>query len=120
MRALLAQRWLAQRWFAVLFSTCLAAVLLPLAQSRVLPFQDYSGVVGLSGALAHLDDPAARIREFYDVDIGAYPCALYFGWVWLLGHIGLSVEVAYDLFLAIFAIAGPPLALLLLLRAFRR
>src|SRR5437868_7017394 len=94
--------WLARRWFAVSFSLGLLAVLLPLCQTRVLPFQDYSGIVGLSGALAHLDDPAARIRDFYTVDVGPYPCAAYFGWAWLLGKIGLSVEVAYDLFIAIF------------------
>jgi hypothetical protein len=112
--------FLARRWFAVAFSLGMLAVLLPLCQSRVLPFQDYSGIVGLSGALAHLDDPAARIRDFYTVDIGPYPCATYFGWALLLGKLGISVEVAYSLFIALFAVAGPPLATLLLLRAFGR
>jgi hypothetical protein len=112
--------FLARRWFAITFAVCLAAVLLPLCQSRVLPFQDYSGIVGLGGALAHADDPAARVREFYDVDITPTPCALYFGWAWLAGKAGVPVEVAFDLFIALFAIAGPPLALLLLLRAFGR
>src|SRR3954469_10232503 len=99
MRALLARHW-----FAVTFSICLAAVLLPLCQSRVLPFQDYSGIVGLGGALAHLDDPGARIRGLYDIDIAATPCALYFGWAWLAGKLGVPVEVAFDLFIALFSI----------------
>src|SRR4051812_46882954 len=112
--------FLARRWFALSFSICLAAVLLPLCQSRILPFQDYSGIVGLSGALAHRADPAANVRAFYDIDISASPCVLYFGWAWLAGAVGVPVEIAFDLFVALFAIAGPPLAMLLLLRTFRR
>jgi hypothetical protein len=115
LRALLARRWL-----ALAFGACLLAVLLPLAQTRVLPFHDASGIVGLGGALAHRDDAAANVRAFYDIDIGAYPSALYFGWAALAGKLGVSVEVAFNLFIALFAVAGPPLAMLLLLRAFGR
>jgi hypothetical protein len=98
----------------------LLASMAPLAQTRVLPFHDSAGIVGLGGALALRDDPAARISAFYDLDIRAYPSALYFGWAYLAGVLGISVETAFSLFLAGFCIAGPPLALWVLLPAFRR
>jgi hypothetical protein len=112
--------FLARRRLEILFAGCLLMVLAPLTQSRVLPFHDASGIVGLGGALARLDDPEARIPAFYDVDIRPYPSVLYFGWAYLAGKLGLSVETAFSLFMALFSIAGPALGLLLLLRAFGR
>lgn len=93
---------------------------LPLLTTRVLPFHDAPGIVGLAGALNHLADPRARIADFYDVDIGAYPSALYFGWAFLLGKLAVPADVAFSVYTALFCLAGPPLALLLLLRAFGR
>lgn len=112
--------FLARRWFETAFGLGLLAVLAPLFMTRVLPFHDASGIIGLGGALAHLDQPEARIREFYDLDIRAYPSVLYFGWAYLAGRAGVPVEIAMSVFLGLFAIAGPPLALLLLLRAYGR
>ena len=98
----------------------ITATWLPLLMTRVLPFHDASGIIGLGGALNHRDDPAARVGEFYQLDIRAYPSALYFGWLWLLGNLGIGAEVAVSLFIAVFVLAGPVLALLLVLHSFRR
>jgi hypothetical protein len=95
-------------------------LVLPVLTTPVLPFHDAPGIVGLGGALALRDDPAARVRDFYQIDIRPYPSALYFGWALLAGALGIPIDWAYSLFLAIFCLAGPPLALLLLLDAFRR
>jgi hypothetical protein len=94
--------------------------LLPLLQTRVLPFHDSAGIVGLGGALALRHDPAAAVAAFYDVDVRAYPSALYFGWAWLAGALGVPVELAFSVFIALFCVAALPLSLLLLLRAFGR
>ncbi|HEY0714422.1 MAG TPA: hypothetical protein VGF45_17190 [Polyangia bacterium] len=107
-------------WPALALAVGLVAALAPLTQTRVLPFHDSAGIVGLGGALALRDDPSAQIHTFYDLDIRAYPSALYFGWAYLAGAVGISVETAFSLFLAIFCIAGPPLGLWLLLGAFGR
>jgi hypothetical protein len=115
----LARLW-SRRWFAISFAAGLVLVLLPLLQSRVLPFHDSSGIVGLGGALALRDDPTARVRELYDLDIRPYPSALFFAWAWLAGAAGVPMDVAMSLFLAVFALAGAPLALLLLLDACHR
>ena len=112
--------WLRRHWLAVAIAAGIAATWLPLLMTRVLPFHDASGIIGLGGALDHRDDPAARIGEFYQLDIRAYPSALYFGWLWLLSNLGIGAELAVSLFIAVFVLAGPPLALLLVLQAFRR
>jgi hypothetical protein len=96
------------------------AAVAPLLTTRVYPFHDSAGIVGLGGALALRNDPTAAVRAFYDLDIRAYPSALYFGWAYLAGAVGLSVETAFGAFTAIFCIAALPLATWLLLRAFHR
>lgn len=98
----------------------IALLVLPVLASPVLPFHDAPGIVGLGGALALRDDPAARVAELYQLDIRPYPSALYFGWAALAGALGVPVGWAFSLFTAVFSLAGPPLALLLLLDAFRR
>ncbi len=96
------------------------ASLLPLLQTRVLPFHDSAGIVGLGGALALRHDPAANIAAFYDLDIRAYPSALYFGWAALAGGFGVSVERAFSGFIALLCLAALPLSLALVLSAFGR
>jgi hypothetical protein len=96
------------------------AAVAPLLTTRVYPFHDSAGIVGLGGALALRDDPTAAIRAFYDLDIRAYPSALYFGWAYLAGALGLSIETAFAAFIAILCIAALPLATWLFLRAFQR
>jgi hypothetical protein len=96
------------------------ALVVPLCGGRLLPFHDASGIVGLGGALALRDDPAARVRELYDIDIRAYPSSLYFGWAWLAGALGVPVDVAFSIFTALFSLWGPLLATALLLSAFGR
>jgi hypothetical protein len=108
------------RWLPIAITIGTAAAVAPLLTTRVLPFHDSAGIVGLGGALALRHDAAANIAAFYDLDIRAYPSALYFGWAWLAGALGISVETAFSAFIAIFCVAGPPLAMLLLLRAFDR
>ena len=112
--------FLQRRWLAVALAVGGLAIVLPLCQSRVLPFHDASGITGLGGALAHLDDPQARVRELYDLDVRLYPSVLYFGWAAAAGKLGVSTEVAFSVFTALFSLLGPPLAMLALLRAFRR
>jgi hypothetical protein len=116
-----ARRWLAiarARWVECVLGLCLLIQCLPMAVTRVLPFHDAPGIVGLGGVFAHLDDPATRVREFFDVDYGAYPSIGYFGWAFLAGKLHVPADVAFNVFIAIFCLAGPPLALVLVLRAF--
>ncbi len=111
---------LLERRFSIVFALCLAATLTPLLMTRVLPLHDAPGIIGLSGALALVDEPAARIREFYDVDLGPQPSVLYFGWGSLASRVGVPADVAFSLYIGLFCLAGPPLGLLALLRAFGR
>jgi hypothetical protein len=114
-------RWrtfLRERWVEVLLGVGIAVQCLPVLLTRVLPFHDAAGVIGLSGVLAHLDDPVTR--DFYTVDYGAYPSIAYFGWAWLAAQLHVPVDAAFNVFIALFCLAGPPLALLLVLRAFRK
>jgi hypothetical protein len=116
-------RWLAglrARWVAAALAVGLAVQCLPVLVTRVLPFHDSAGIVGLGGVLAHLDDPRTQVRAFFDVDFGAYPSIGYFGWAWLAAALHVPVDVAFNVFIALFCLAGPPLALWLVLRAFGR
>ena len=113
------RRWvtlLRKHWVEAALALGLVAQCLPLLLTRVLPFHDAAGIIGLGGVLAHLDDP--RTRDFYTVDFGAYPSIGYFGWAWLAAKLHVPVDVAFNVFIALFCLAGPPLALLLVLRAF--
>jgi hypothetical protein len=101
-------------------AACLALQCVPLLVTRVLPFHDAPGLIGLGGALAHLDDPRTRVREFFDVDYGLYPSIACFGWAWLAAALHVPVDLAFSAFIALFCLAGPPLALLVVLRAFGR
>ena len=113
------RRWrslLRARWVEVALAVGIAVQCLPVLLTRVLPFHDAAGIIGLGGVLAHLDDP--HTRDFYTIDFGAYPSIGYFGWAWLAAKAHLPVDIAFNLFIAIFCLAGPPLALWLVLRAF--
>jgi hypothetical protein len=105
---------------AVAMALGLVLAVAPLLITRVLPFHDSPGIVGLGGALALRDDPAAAIRSFYDIDVRAYPSALYFGWAYLAGAIGIPIDAAFALFMALFCVAALPLSMWLMLRAFHR
>jgi hypothetical protein len=109
-----------QRWWRVGLVVGLLALVVPLLGGRLLPFHDAPGIIGLGGALGLRDDPAARVRELYDIDIRAYPSSLYFGWAYLAGTLGVPMDVAFSLFTALFSLWGPLLATLLLLSAFGR
>jgi hypothetical protein len=105
-------------WVGWTLGLCLVVQCLPVLVTRVLPFHDSGGIIGLGGVLAHLDDPATRVREFFQVDYGAYPSIGYFGWAFLAALVHVPADVAFNLFIALFCLAGPPLALVLALRAF--
>src|SRR4051812_30569292 len=120
MRARQIGDWLRQRRLGVALAVGTGAAVGPPLTSRGLPFHDSAGIIGLGGALALRDDPTAAIRTFYDLDIRAYPSALYFGWAYLAGVLGISVETAFSCFTALLCVAALPLATWLLLRAFGR
>jgi hypothetical protein len=113
-------RRLARRWWVVGLGVGVVGLLLPLLGGRLLPFHDASGIIGLGGALALRDDPVARVRELYDIDIRAYPSSLYFGWAWLAGAVGAPMDIAFTVFTALFSLLGPLAATALLLSAFGR
>jgi hypothetical protein len=115
-----AVRWLRAHPLAAALVACLAIQCAPLLVTRVLPFHDAPGVIGLGGVFAHLDDPRTRVREFFDVDYGLYPSIAYFGWAWLAAQLHIPVDLAFNVFIAAFCLAGPPVALLVTLRAFGR
>ncbi len=112
--------WARRHGFALGFGACLLCSVAPLFATRVLPFHDAAGMIGLGGALAHTSLPAARIAEFFAIDIGAYPSALYFGWALCAAALGVPMDIAFSVFLGLFGLMGPPLALLAVLRAFAR
>lgn len=117
------RRWLAQvraHWVAWAMGIGLVVQCLPVLVTRVLPFHDSGGIIGLGAVFSHLDDPETRVREFFDVDYGAYPSIGYFGWAWLTAKLQVPADIAFNLFIAVFCLAGPPLALLLVLSAFRK
>ena len=123
MRDLILRGWVARmggRWWVVALGVGVAMMVLPLLGGRLLPFHDASGIIGLGGALALRDDPAARVRELYDIDIRPYPSSLYFGWAYLAGELGVPMDIAFSVFTAIFSLLGPILAMVLLLSAFGR
>ena len=112
--------WLRGRLLLVALVVGSCAAVMPLLMTRVLPFHDSAGIIGLGGALALRNDPSAAVRTFYDLDIRAYPSALYFGWAYLAGALGISVEIAFGVFVALFCLVALPWAMWLLLRAFGR
>src|SRR5687767_5861839 len=115
------RRWLAvlrARWVEVVLAVALAVQCLPMLVTRVLPFHDSAGIIGLGGVLGHLDDPATQVRDFFTIDFGAYPSIGYFGWAWLAAQLHVPADIAFNAFIALFCLAGPPLALLLVLHAF--
>ena len=114
-----ARPW-SERWWVLALAAGILGMLLPLLGGRLLPFHDASGIVGLGGALAWRDDPAARVHEFYDIDIRPYPSTLYFGWAYLAGALGVPMDIAFSVFTAVFTLLGPLLAMVLLLSAFGR
>src|SRR3954463_15558285 len=99
-------RWrtlLRERWVEVLLGVGIVAQCLPVLLTRVLPFHDAAGIIGLGGVLAHLDDPATR--DFYTIDFGAYPSIGYFGGALLAPKLPLPVDAAFNVFIALFCLA---------------
>lgn len=94
--------------FYVVFAGLTIAQIAPLFASKYLPFHDLGGMVGLTGALTHRNDPAARIGDFYEINIRAYPSTFFMMWVWLLAKLHLSVAFATSLYYAIFILAALP------------
>jgi hypothetical protein len=108
------RRWLGRG--ALVLGVVLQVV--PLLITRVVPFHDAAGFIGLAGVLGHLGDPATR--GFYEVDLGFYPSWIPFAWAGAAALVRVPADVALNLFTAIFCLAGPPLALWWALRAFGR
>ena len=72
-------RWL---FYLLLASPGLIPIVAP-----YLPFQDWPAQLGLVGGLLHLDDPAARIEEFYTYK-GALKPNIGVHWlVWLFAQV---------------------------------
>ena len=112
--------FLRARWFPLLLGVSLVVLCLPVLVVRAVPFHDAPGVIGLASVFSHLGHPETRVHEFYQVDYGAYPSVAYFGWAWLAALVGIPADVALNAFTALFCLAGPPLAMVVLLRAFGR
>jgi hypothetical protein len=112
--------WLRAHPAQAVLAVCLVLQCGPLLVTRVLPFHDAPGVIGLGGVFAHLDDPSTRVRELFDVDYGLYPSIAYFGWARMAAWLHVPIDIAFNVFLALFCLTGPPLALLVVLRAFGR
>ena len=106
------------RFLVLAFVAALLANWAPLVVSEYLPFTDLSGHMGLAGALAHWDDAAALIPAYFERDIRLIPGVLFEAFTFAL-HPLLGVPAATNLFIALFCVAGVPLALLYALRVFR-
>jgi len=105
------------RVFWALFGACLVVNLLPLCMARYLPFTDLQGAAGLLGAMDRAGDPEARIHEFFKFQIHAFPNIIFWAVGWVFSRV-MPVTAASNLYVAIFCIAGPALALLYALRSF--
>jgi hypothetical protein len=103
------------RWFWPLFGAALVACMLPFALAPMLPMCDVNGSAGIVGALLHRADPATHVNDYFTFNVHASPNALYWAWSYALGHV-MSVSAATNLFVALFCIAGVPLAFLFALR----
>lgn len=101
------------------FIAALLANWAPLVVSEYLPFTDLSGHMGLAGALAHWDDPAARIPAYFVRDIRLIPGVIFEAFAYAM-HPLLGIPAATNLYIALFCVAGVPLALLYALRVFGR
>lgn len=119
LRAFLGRVAMRDRFLVLACVAALFANWAPLVVSEYLPFTDLSGHMGLAGALAHWDEPAAKIPAYFERDIRLIPGILFEAFAAAL-HPLLGVPAATNLFIALFCVAGPPLALLYALRVFRR
>lgn len=97
-----ARRWL---WWALLSSPGLVPFAAPYP-----PFQDWPGHLGVIGALYHLDDPAARITEFYTYTGGLKPNALFYWLAVLLAQVFGPLLGANIVFSISLASLGPAMA----------
>jgi hypothetical protein len=94
----------------------LLANLLPLVVAPILPFCDLHGAAGLLGAWVHRGDPNARIDEYFAFNIRPAPNVLYWAVGWALTR-AFSVNVATNLYIAIFCVVALPVSFLCALRA---
>lgn len=104
------------RWFWPLFAVGLLVNLLPLIVAPVLPFADLHGSAGLLGAWLRQDEPAARINEYFTFHIRPGPNVIYWATGWALTRL-FSVQVATNIYIALFCVIALPVAFLVALRA---
>ncbi len=116
--------WMRRVWNRDPFLVCALSVgiganLLPLIVSRYLPFTDISGHMGLIGALVHRNEPAARIPDFFIIDIRLIPSILYSCVTWALSSL-MGLPEANNVYMAFLCVLGMPLSMVYALHSFGR
>jgi hypothetical protein len=106
-----------RRAFPLVFAACLLASVAPIWSTRHLSSVDLPQHLFLVRVLASLGDPASRYHETCVAAPKPTSVTFHYGVNWLASAVGL--EAAMKLWLSL-AVAGVPLAMLVLLRSLGR
>lgn len=106
-------------WGIAAFIALCIASLAPIVLSRYLPFCDMYGVMGSAAAYFHRGDSTKLVDPYYTFSASASATALYFAVVVALAHV-MPIWIANSLFIVVFIVLLPPLAMIYTLRAFGR
>jgi hypothetical protein len=118
-----ARRWwrradFEERLFAVLFGIFAVLALLPIWRARFLPLLDQPNHLSSAYIWHHYDDPAARLKEHYDLNIRPVPYFAYYALI-RVAAVAASVEVANKIVLSAYVLAIPIAGLLFAARTGR-
>jgi hypothetical protein len=120
-----ARRWwrgadLEERLFAAVFGVLAVLALIPIWRARFLPLLDQPNHLSSAYIWHHYDDPAARLKEHYELNIRPVPYFAYYGLVHLFAlAFATSVEIANKIALSAYVLAIPVAGLLFAARTGR-
>lgn len=107
------------RLYKGIFVALLLAALLPVLVSRYLPFCDMYGAFGVAAAFSHKGDPLRLVDSYYAFQASPSATAFYWCFLVVLGRI-VPLWLANSIYIALFILILPPLALARTLRSFGR
>jgi hypothetical protein len=96
--------------FRIVYVLLCIAALVPIWRVRMLPLLDEPNHLGAMYIWHHFGDPAARLSDFYKLNIGLVPYLAHYGLAHLAAF-GLGIEAGNKLVLSIYVLALPLTAL---------
>jgi hypothetical protein len=109
------ERWVAasreDRLFALVFALCAACALVPIWRVRFLPLLDQPNHISSVYIWHYFDDPAARLKEYYELNIQPVPYFIYHLLVHGVAFVA-GIEAANKIVLSAYALSIPAAALL--------